>query len=84
MLGTKELPLRVRDYHQGQQIDRIRIITEAIRVECSDEIDLDQERFDLRNHCIAFIIFRQGSQGTEQSPILRAPSKFLRPLRVRQ
>jgi hypothetical protein len=24
-------------------------------VECSGEVDMDQERSDLRNHCIAFL-----------------------------
>jgi len=57
MLGTGELLLRVRDFHQGQQIDRIRIITESIRVECSDRVDMDQKRSDLRNHCIVFLKF---------------------------
>ena len=84
MLGTKELLLRVRDYYHGQQIDRIRIITEAIRVECSDEVDMDQERSDLRNHCIAFLnsldernTWSSSSRETGQGPFLRGLFKIL-------
>jgi len=55
LLGTKQLLLRVRDYHYGQQIDRIRIITEAMRVEYSDDVEMDPERNDLRHQCIEFL-----------------------------
>jgi len=84
LLGTKQLLLRVRDYHYGQQIDRIRIVTEAIRVECSDEVEMDPERNDLRNHCIAFLnsldkrnSWSSSSRETGQSPFMRGLYQIL-------
>ena len=52
LFGTKRLLLRVRDYHYAQQISRIRIIAESLRLECVDEFE---GRGDLRHDCISFL-----------------------------
>ena len=84
LLGTKQLLLRVRDYHYGQQIDRIRIIAEAIRVEYSDDVEMDPERSDLRNQCIAFLnsldernTWSSSSREAGQGPFQRGLFKVL-------
>lgn len=65
LIGTKQLLLLVRDYHYAQAISRVRIITEAIRLECAyEDDDSDKQETEAstksnkKHHqdlCIAFL-----------------------------
>ena len=62
LIGTQELLLLVRDYHYSQQIERLRIITEALRLENAEDdedetIDVGgtSTANDLRTLCVEFL-----------------------------
>ena len=83
LLGTKDLFLRVRNYHYSQQIDRIRIIRESLRIEYTDEEEMSGNKNAMRDLCISFLksidekISWSSSSRNDQSPNARGLFQML-------
>jgi hypothetical protein len=84
LIGTKELLLQVRDFHYEQQVERIQIITESIRIETAEDLELNSDKSQLRENCVEFLDFLDrsdswstSSRESEQGPFKRGLFKLL-------
>mmetsp|Transcript_4290 Transcript_4290/g.8212 ORF Transcript_4290/g.8212 Transcript_4290/m.8212 type:complete len:2308 (-) Transcript_4290:59-6982(-) len=84
MIGTKELLMRIRDFHYEQQVVRIQIITESIRIESAEDLESNSDKSELREKCIEFLdlldrsfSWSTSSRVSEQGPFKRGLFKVL-------
>lgn len=84
LIGTKDLLLQIRDFHYEQQVERIRIITESIRIETAEDLETGSSESQLRERCIEFLdsldknySWSTASRESEQGPFKRGLFKLL-------